>query len=146
MVVLRIKKQLGFFRSNEEREKAIEEKERQERVGGQLPIIQEEKEGEIEIFSEDNEEEIREQKQDNNQQETNESAELSNENAELGWGTINIEEIQGYVEEDFMELREEQVQIVKKGEEKEKKVLTTLSLFEEIIAGQFQSKRKEIKM
>ena len=42
-----------------------------------------------------------------------------------------------------MELREEQVQTVKKSEEEEEKnVLDTLALFGGIIVGQFQSKRK----
>ena len=43
-----------------------------------------------------------------------------------------------------MELREEQVQMIKKGEEEEeKKVLASLALFGEIIADQCQTKRKE---
>ena len=36
-------------------------------------------------------------------------------------GTINVEEIEGYVEEDCMELREEKVQMVRKGEEKKER-------------------------
>ena len=59
-------------------------------------------------------------------------------------GIINIEDIDGVVGEDRLELREEQVQCLrKKGNEEERHVLTALALLGEVISDQCQKKLKE---
>ena len=73
-------------------------------------------------------------------------------NVESGGGEITtIEELEGLVGDECMELGEEQVQMENKNgeeeeEEEEKQVLTALALFEAIIVGQCQLKWKKIKM
>ena len=137
----------GFKEMKEEKERGGIE--RQEKVENQLPTVQEENENEMGMDSgeTEEEEEIGDQNQDWNQQEENIPMEISNENnenVELGGGEITtIEELGGFADDDCMELREEQVQMIKKGEEEEKKVLAALALFGEIVVGQCQAKRKE---
>ena len=50
-------------------------------------------------------------------------------------------EIEGFADDGCMELREEQAQMIKKGEE-EKKVLEDLAIFEAIIADQRLENKK----
>ena len=113
--------------------KMNKEIERQEEVGHQLPTIQEEGGSELgaaisEISDSDGGQSPTQAHQDTNKE--------TLENGELGGGEIiNIEDIDGVFGEERLELREEQVQCVRKKGRGEQQVLTALVLRVEVIFG-----------
>ena len=118
--------------------------ERQSEIENQLPATQEENKNDSRAGFLEIEENGGDQNQNQTQQETNDE---NLRNVESGGDEITtIEELEGLVGDECMELREEQGQMENKNEEEEKQVLTALALFEAIIVGQCQLKWKKIKM
>ena len=92
--------------------KAMGEIERRGKVENQLPTIQEENENELGIEFLETEENGWDQSHNRTQPETNGE---NLENVESGGGEITtVEELEGLVGDECMELREEKVQMIKK--------------------------------